>query len=365
MRQETAPIVVVENDVFLRVLQLVLDPTASAERMAAFTEFFEHDLPDFPAWCADLRGELGGFHPADVRMVNSQEELREQLPGASAVVVESLEVRAEELAAAGESLKLVQKFGVILRNIDVLACEAHGVTIRTQRRRANIACAEHTLAMMLAMGRRLPETGNRISFEQLREAGFDPKLWDRRHTPTSGWARVPGLRLLYESTLGIVGMGEIGRELALRAAPFGMRSLYYQRTPLTPDEEKEHRVEYAPLDRLLAESDWVSVQLPGNASTKDMLGSEQLALMKPDAILINTSRPEIIERKAILAALDSGHLGGFALDTTYEIPGLGDDPMLSHSNVLITPWTAAQPRFNALSDLREVITGMARALEIG
>jgi lactate dehydrogenase-like 2-hydroxyacid dehydrogenase len=141
-----------------------------------------------------------------------------------------------------------------------------------------------------------------------------------------------------------------------------MRMLYYQRTRMTPEEERYYGVEYASLSSLLAESDHVSIQLPGNASTENLIGAAELAQMKPGAFLINTSRPKIVNREALLDALRTGHLGGLGLDTIYEVPGRPDDEFLGFDNVFLTPWTAAQPRFNALTDLREVITGVAAAL---
>jgi phosphoglycerate dehydrogenase-like enzyme len=361
MTSSRRPSLVVENDAFLRIIQIVLDPSTSQERVQAFADFFEHDLPNFDGYIRGVREACGDIFPAEVRLVDTQEALLAAAPSADAIVVESLHVGPAELNVA-TGLKVVQKFGTILRNVDAAGLMARGILLRTQRRRANIACAEATLAMMLELGKRYHEIGGLISFEQLRAAGFDPKTWDTRHTGTSGWARISGIKMLYESTFGIVGMGEIGRELALRALPFGMRMLYYQRTQMTQEEEKTYGVEYATLPELLAASDWVSIQLPGNASTENLIGTKELAQMKQGAVLINTSRPKIVNREALLESLRSGHLGGLGLDTIYEVPGRSDDEFLSFDNVFLTPWTAAQPRFNALNDLREVITGLAAAL---
>jgi phosphoglycerate dehydrogenase-like enzyme len=168
--------------------------------------------------------------------------------------------------------------------------------------------------------------------------------------------------MLYGTTLGILGFGEIGRELALRAASFGMRVLYYQRSVLSPDDEAQYQAAYAPLDVLLAESDWVSVQLPLTEATRGFLDRDRLARMKPGAVLINTARAEIVDRDAVLDAVRSGHLGGFALDPLYEEPGRNDDELLQFDNVILTPHTAAQPRFNALNDIEEMLLGISRAL---
>lgn len=340
---------------------MVLDPNTSEERRSAFAYFFSHDVPDFGGWCDRVRRAAEVLNPSEVRLVGSQEELRAQLPGASALVVESLAVGSEELAAA-HRLVAVQKFGALTRNIDVGTCQARNIQLFTQRRRANISCAEHTIAMMLTMARKLHQIGGLISPKQLTAAGYTPGEFDRRHTAMSGWPRVTGLRMLYESTLGVIGLGEIGRELALRIAPFGMRVLYSQRHRLTELDEDALGVEWAPLDTLLAESDWVSIQLPLGPETRGFINGARLAQMKSGSILINTSRAEIVDREAVTEALTSGHLGGFALDPLYEEPGRSDDPLLQMANVFLTPHTAAQPRFNALSDIEEMILRLAGAL---
>ena len=355
------PVIVIEDDPFPRILQVILDPATPAERRDAFAHFMAHDVPDFAGWCAETRARVPSLYPADVRLVSTQEELRAQLPEATAVIVESLEIGAAELALAPQ-LKAVQKYGTITRTIDSAACAARGLPVLTLRRRANIACAEHTLAMMLTLARKLHRITGLISIAQLEAAGFSPTTFDRRHTAFSGWPRITGLKMLHEATLGIIGMGEIGRELALRAAAFGMRIVYHQRSRLTAAEEALYHAEYAPLERLLGESDWVSLQLPETPATRDFINRERLAQMKRGAVLINVSRARLVEREALLDALRSGHLGGFALDPLYEEPGRADDELLGFDNVMLTPHTAAQPRFNALNDFRDLLAGLDRAL---
>jgi phosphoglycerate dehydrogenase-like enzyme len=342
-------------------VQIAVDPEAGAERRAAFADFFAHDEPDFAGWCERLRARVPGFVPAEARMVYSQEDLRERLPGAEAVIVESLRVGREELAA-GARLKLVQKFGALVRNIDVEACAARGIAVLTQRRRPNISCAEHALALMLMLARKLKRLEGLVTAERLEAAGYPVKPFDRRHSPYTNFGRIPGLRMLHQATLGIIGLGEIGTELAVRAATFGMRVLYYQRNRLSREEERRWHAEYATLEDLLARSDWVVPQLPLNAATRGFLGRERLALMKPGACLVNVARAELVERQALLDALASGRLGGLGLDPLYETPVRSDDPLLGFENVVITPNTAAQPRFNALQDIEDIVVGMAGRL---
>jgi phosphoglycerate dehydrogenase-like enzyme len=250
----------------------------------------------------------------------------------------------------------------VLRNIDVAACAAAGVKVLGVRRRANIACAEHAFALMLTLARRIHRINGLNSIEQLPAANLPYRPFDRRHTPGANWARIGGMRSLNGSTIGVIGLGEIGREIALRATAFGMNVLYFQRTRLPPGEEATLGVSYRPLHALLAQSDWVVPQLPGDPSTRHFIDRGRLALMKPGACLINVSRAEVVERKALIAALGSGHLGGFALDPPYEVPGRHDDELLAFDNVIPTPHMAGSPRSNGLRDIEDVITGMAQAV---
>jgi phosphoglycerate dehydrogenase-like enzyme len=354
-------VLVVEDDPFLRVVDILLNPKSTAERCAAFTDFFAHDEPDFAGYVERVRARVGKLYPADVRMVATEEAMRAALPGSRALIVESLKVSREDLALAPD-LAVVQKYGAQTRNIDAAACEAQRVKLLTLRRRANVACAEMAFALMLTLAKKLNRVLGRISLEQLAAAGYPYKPFDRRHTPNSNWARIGGIRTLYESTFGIIGMGEIGSEIARRASVYGARTLYYQRTRLPEAEERALNITHAPLAKLLAESDWVLPCLPGSPSTEGLIGRPQFAQMKPGAMLVNITRATIVDRTALIEALKSGRLGGFALDPLYEMPGRSDDELLTFPNVVISPHIAAQPRFNALTDLAELCEGVAKAL---
>ena len=354
-------VLVVEDDRFLRVVGVVLDPDTSAERTAAFADFFAHDEPDFDGYCRRVRARVGDLFPRTVRFVDTQEEMRAALPGSPALVVELLAVGAEELAA-GNALRVVQKYGAKPRNIDTAACAARGIKVLTIRRRANIACAELVITLMLTLAKKLHRLAGRISVEQLAEIGYPYKPFDRRHTANSNWPRISGLRTLNQETLGIIGLGEIGREVAIRAAAFGMRILYFQRTRLPETEEHELKATYVPLATLLAESDWVVPQLPSGSGTRAFIGGDELAQMKSGAFLVNISRADIVDRAALIEALKSGRLGGFALDPLYEAPGRHDDELLRFDNVVLSPHIAAQPRFNALDDLADMMERLSKEL---
>ena len=355
------PIVIVEDDVWARMIGVALDPATSRERWDAFADFVSPDLPDFRGWCDKVQAAAGAIYPSEVRLVKSHDELRRNLADAEAIVTEGLTIGAAELASAPR-LKVVHKYGALTRNIDVAACAARGVTVLTVRRRANISCAEHAFALMLALARRLDDLNGLISIDQLPADKRPYRPFDRRHTPGANWGRFAGLRPLHESTLGIVGLGEIGREIAIRAHAFGMTIVYFQRTRLGAAEEKSFNVAYRPLDELLATSDWIVPQLPLDASTTSLINRDRLALMKPGACLVNVSRAELIDRDALIEALRAGRLGGFALDPLYEEPGRIDDELLAFDNVILTPHMAGSPRLNGLQDIEDVIAGLSRIL---
>jgi len=362
MPSSSHPIFVVENDSFLRLIQVVLDSTAPQERIEAFAHFCKHDLPDFRGWCARVRSQAPNLHPTEVRLVDDQADLRRNLAGAGVVVVEELTVGAEEIAAAGNSLKFAQKYGSTTRNIDHAACDGAGVKVLTIRRRANISTAEQGLTLMLALARQLTQNANLISEEQLRAAGYEPTCYDRSHTPNGNWARITGLVTLYKRQLGVVGLGEIGRELALRAAALGMRIVYSQRARLPVEVEQQYQASYVALDELLATSDCISLHLPRGPQTRGFIGRRELAVIKPGAFLINVSQPYLVDREALREALASGRLAGYGLDTFYEEPGDANDPLLKFRNVIISPHLGGSPRQNSLDDIEELLVNLARAL---
>src|SRR5262249_58871156 len=139
MASTSSPKLVVENDSFLRLIQVILDPAAPTERFAAFAHFCRHDLPDFRGWCERIRAHSLTLYPADVRMVDDDTELLANAPGAVAIVVESLGVGAKEIVAAGSARKIVQKYGGTTPRIDSAACPNPGLQDLSLRPRRNIS----------------------------------------------------------------------------------------------------------------------------------------------------------------------------------------------------------------------------------
>ena len=357
------PKIIVEMDVFTRLFDVILNKDCNQDLVAAFSDFFAHDVPEFESWLIQVRQQCVRIYPSNIVFVESIEALHRELPDADAVVVESLHIGETELDLA-RSLQVVQKFGFVTRNIDLDACARRNVDVLTLRRRANIACAEQAMMMMLALAKRLPELNGRTTIKRLQDAGFKPAPFDRRYTPSSNWARVSGISMLYGTTLGIIGLGEIGRELALRAHAFSMKIIYTQRTQLDRATEQALNVEYRDMDSLLLESDWLVPQLPSTPSTEGLLDAEKLSKIKEGARLVNVSRAQVMDRNAVIAALESGTLGGFALDTLWSEPGSDDDQLLSFPNVILTPHMAGSPRFNATADFEEMIVKLDHVLSL-
>jgi phosphoglycerate dehydrogenase-like enzyme len=353
--------ILVEDDAFTRLFSVILDPNCPSDRRAAFADFMAHDEPDFDGWLAGLRRDAGHLYPANVILAKSEQEMRDHLAQGHVLVVESFQIGRTDLERAG-SLRIVQKFGTQLRNIDVPACHAHGIKVLTIRRRANIACAEHAFALMLMLARRLNELDGVASTERLAAAGHPFRPFDRRHSPGGNYGRFAGLKSLNESTIGIIGLGEIGREIASRAKAFGMHTLYYQRTRATPDEEETLGATYVALPQLLRESDWIVPQIPGSAATAGFLGRNEIALVKPTATIINISNANLIDRSALLDALRERRIAGFALDPLYQEPMPANDELFEFKNVILSPHLAGSPRQNALADFRELIPNIAREL---
>jgi phosphoglycerate dehydrogenase-like enzyme len=277
-------------------------------------------------------------------------------------VVEELAIGAKEIAASGGSLKFVQKYGFTTRNIDQAACERAGARLLTIRRRANISTAEQALMLMLALARQVTQNANLISVDQLKAAGYTPTTYNRTHTPNGNWARIPKMVTLYQRQLGIVGLGEIGRELALRAIALDMPIVYTQRTRLPVEIERQYRATYLNSNELLASSDFISLHLPREPATVNYISESELAAIKPGAFLINVSQPNLVERNALCRALESGRLGGYGLDTFYEEPGAADDPLLKFSNVIVTPHLGGSPRWNSLDDIGEVLANLGKQI---
>lgn len=274
----------------------------------------------------------------DVKIGLSPEELLAVIGNYHAVVVRSAtKIRADAIAQAGQ-LQVIGRAGAGLDNIDVVAAQERGIKVVNCPDANTRAVAEHTLALILALARRLPRA----------DLSMKEGKWEKSKLLGTG---------LVGKTLGIVGFGRIGREVAIRAQAFGMRVLVNQRRP-TPELNLEARVEAVDLNDLLQEADFVSLHVPARPETEGMIGVAQLALMKPDAYLINTARGTVVDEQDLLEALDSGIIAGAALDVFATEPATNSE-LARHPRVIATPHIAASTedaqRTAAVTVARQII----------
>ena len=358
------PTLLIEEDHFLKIVPVILDPDIPDAHRRAVADFFAHDVPDFLVWCERLRERLPDLYPARVVWANDKADFLAKLPQADAAIVESFTVDRDALAVAPR-LKIVHKFGTLGANIDEVACAERRVAVAFLHRHVNVAVAEQCFAMILALAKRIRPLDGLVERGALEAAGYQIRPRASEYIGYSNYARIAGLKTLLGATLGIVGLGEVGREIARRAAAFGMMTLYHQRNALAAADELALGARFVPLTDLMAQSDYIVVQLPLNDTTRGLIGAAALAAVKPGAFLINCARAELIDRAALVAALDGGRLGGLALDVGYDEPWRPNDPLLrfrGRPNVILMPHTAIAGRQNALSDLERLCINLQRAI---
>ena len=217
-------------------------------------------------------------------------------------------------------LRVVSNFGVGVDHIDVRAATARGIPVGNTPGVLDGATADLAFALILAAGRRVVE-GDRFA----RGPGFT------RYDPSFMLGRE-----VHGSTLGIFGMGRIGRQVALRAHGFGMTVLYHNRNR-SDEAEVALRAKYATKDELLASSDYVVLTVPLTAETRGFIGRAELARMKPTATLVNVARGPVVDQDALAEALASRKIHAAALDVTDPEPLPRDHPLLKLDNIIITP----------------------------
>jgi glyoxylate reductase len=222
--------------------------------------------------------------------------------------------------AAGAQLKVISQMAVGYDNIDVKAAQVRGIAVGNTPGVLTDATADLGLALLLAAARRIVEGVAYIKAGQWR-------TWEPR-------ALLGGD--LSGATLGIVGLGRIGKAVARRASGFDMQILAYS-PRCTAEEAGKVKAQLTTLDDLLRNSDYVSIHVPLNPQTRGMINREALAKMKSSAILINTARGPIVDQAALYEAAKNGIIGGAALDVTDPEPMSADDPLLTLPNVIVVP----------------------------
>lgn len=282
---------------------VVLDPMAS-ERLARFAEFLPAGWVVATAASRDRADQLAAIQ------------------GAQFIVTGDLPVSAAMMAVPG--LVAVHKWGVGYDGIDLDAAQAHGVRVLRTTGSNAVTVAETTLGLILAVNRNLVRG----------HVGILRGGWPKGELSTSS-TRLSG------ATVGIIGFGHIGQALARLLRGFGCRILYNRRQRLDADDEAALGAEFAPLDDLLRRADVVTLNCELNASTRNLIDAGKLALMKPDAILINAARGGVLVEADLAEALRAGRLRGAGIDVFETEPLPADSPLRGLDQVVLTPHLGA------------------------
>jgi len=248
---------------------------------------------------------------------------------------------------AAPKLKLVQLLSAGYDNVDLEAARRARVPLSNNGGANAISVAEHALMLMLTVYRKVVWQHANVSGGRWRGNGPAPRMYE-----------------LYDKTLGIIGLGTIGKKVARLGRAFGMRVQYFDIARLTEDEADGLGVRFRLLNELIRTSDIVSLHVPLNDSTRHIIGAQELALMKPAAIIVNTSRGPVIDEKALHATLSAGKIFGAGLDVFDQEPPPTNNPLFGLDNVVLTAhfagptWDNNAARFrNAFDNVQRVARG--------
>ncbi len=220
------------------------------------------------------------------------------------------------LQACQPRLKVISKWGTGIDSINREVAERMGIRVCNTPNAFTLPVSDSVMAYVLAFARRQP--------------------WMDREVKAGRWQKIPG-RSLSECTLGVIGVGNIGKAVLRRARSFGMTLLGNDIIPIAPDFILENQIEMTSFEDLLARSDYVSLNADLNPTSRHILNARTLALMKSDAVLINAARGPLVDEPALVAALQSGQIGGAALDVFEVEPLPADSPLLKMDNVMLAP----------------------------
>lgn len=251
------------------------------------------------------------------------------LPEEADVLVSTFDYRVpEEMIEAMPHLKLIANFGAGYNNIDLEACRKRNIRVTNTPLPVIEPTAELAFALMIDIARRVSEFDRNMRGYGLPVRGDGIQFGVMRNLSHS----------LYGKTLGIIGMGRIGQALARRAVACGMRIIYHNRKPLSPEIEQRYEAQYVDFQTLLQDSDFVSLNLPYTPGVHHLIGKPELGMMKRSAFLINTARGAHVHEQALVEALQSGIIAGAALDV-YEFEPSISSELLDLPNVVLSPHT--------------------------
>ncbi len=283
-------------------------------------------MPDWKILITDGLSEKGQAHLRLAAQVDdctgiSAADLLQVIPAYQALIVRSRTRVTAPLLAAAAQLKVVGRAGSGVDNIDLAAASARKVTVINAPLSTNLAVAEHTLALLFALARNIPQA----------DTGMKSGLWLKKE--------LEGVELKGR-VLGIIGMGNIGGAVAQRAAALGMQVLGYD-TVVAAETIRQRGAQPVALNELFARADFISLHVPLTPDTRHLINGQAIGMMKPGVRLICTARGGVIDETALLGALETGQVAGAGLDVfAKEPPGLS--ALVAHPRVVATPHISAQ-----------------------
>jgi D-3-phosphoglycerate dehydrogenase len=278
----------------------------------------------------------------DVRTKLDTEQLKAIINDYDALIVRSQTKVTADIIAAGKRLKVIGRAGVGIDNIDVEAATKNGIVVVNAPTGNIIAAAEHTIALMLALARNVPQADSQLKSGKWRREEF------------------VGTEIR-NKTLGIVGLGNVGSEVAKRVQAFEMRVIAHDPFVST-DYAHNLKVELVPLDQLLREADFITLHVPLTPATKKLIGSKELAKLKPTARIINCARGGVIDEEALLEAIKAGKIAGAAFDVFDHEP-VTDSPLFKEDKIIVTPHLGASTIEAQTSVAKDVATEVIAVLQ--
>jgi D-3-phosphoglycerate dehydrogenase / 2-oxoglutarate reductase len=263
-----------------------------------------------------------GFEVEQISSELPREELFQKIADSEAIITRSSTTVNVEFLAHARRLRFLGRAGVGVDNIDIEACSRQGVIVANAPYGNVVSAAEHTVGMLLALVRKIP-----VAHEALKRLDWDRGIYGSE---------------LFRKTAGVIGLGKVGSRVAARLRSFDMEVLVYD--PYIPESRaRELNVRLTDLQSLLTQSDIVTVHVPLSKETENMLSAREIAVMKPGVRLVNCARGGIVDEAALLAALDSGHVVGAAVDVWTEEPPVSPQVkrLVQHPKVVVTPHLGA------------------------
>jgi glyoxylate reductase len=260
--------------------------------------------------------------PADCLSSDKEvyEEVLDRIQDYEALLAIGMSKVDKKLMDQAKNLKIISKFGVGYDDIDIEYAKSKGIIVANTPNSTTGPTADLAIALLLSLTLRIPVTDRAIRNKQLNQ-------WNNSQLPSNSPTG---------KTLGIIGMGRIGKAVAKRALPFGMKIVYFQRNPLSESEAALYNAQYLPFEQLLKEADIISLHTPLTKETHHLIDKAAFQLMQPSALLINTARGSVIDEQALIEVLQKKQIAGAALDVFDKEPHI-PNAFLALDNVILAP----------------------------